>query len=131
MNRIVRCLQRLQFGEQRRLDFANLLIAHAFQAEFVAVIVRVVVVVTLVRVIVVMTLVHVIVIVTLVRVIVVVTIVMVVVARVTGNSNDGGFPIVKPNVQFAQLTLKACKLNGQGGIPSAHARLNLLFNAHQ
>ena len=127
MDRIVRCLQRLQFGEQRRLDFANLLIAHAFQAEFVAVVVRVVVVVTLVRVIVVVTMV---VVVTLVHVIVVVTMVMVVVARVTGNSNDGGFPIVKPNVQFAQLALKACKLNGQGGIPSAHARLNLLFNAH-
>ena len=40
-------MQRLQLSEQRRLDFANLVIAHAFQTEFVAVVMRVIVIMSM------------------------------------------------------------------------------------
>ena len=153
MHGVVSRLQGLQLSEQRRLDVTNLLIAHAFQTDFVAVVVYMVVivsmVVTLVRVafvvmrvvgivsmVVALVVMRVVVIVsmvvTLVRVaFVVMHVVVIVVARIAWDAHYGRLPIVEANIQLTQLTFESRKLNGQRGITSAHARFNFFFNAHQ
>ena len=42
-----------------------------------------------------------------------VVVIVVVIAGITGDAHHCGFPIVESNIEFAQLALNTCQLNGQ------------------